>query len=93
MSYEIPHELIAAFADAPALLTVAQAAKLLNMSRPGIYGLCYRAGLRHYRLGGMDKGMIRIAKDDLAALVKARQVRLAKRRRKRPAKPKNQLSQ
>lgn len=52
---------------APAdVLTVAEAADALGVSRDSIYDLCTSGRLRHARIGGKGRGVIRIRRADLA---------------------------
>jgi excisionase family DNA binding protein len=64
------------------MLSVTQAAKLLNLSRPSVYALCQNQRITHYRLGGgADGGGIRITTGDLLAYA------LSRRKAVRPPPP------
>lgn len=54
---------------APAgVLTVAEAADVLGVSADTIYDLCASGRLRHARIGGKGRGVIRIRRADLAKI-------------------------
>lgn len=54
---------------APAdVLTVAEAADALGVSADTIYDLCGSGRLRHARIGGKGRGVIRIRRADLAKI-------------------------
>ena len=53
---------------APEFLTAAEAAEVLGVSADTIYDLCASGRLRHARIGGKGRGVIRIRRGDLAKI-------------------------
>ena len=51
-----------------AVLTVAEAAEALGVSADTVYDLCASGRLRHARIGGKGRGVIRIRRADLAKI-------------------------